>query len=217
MISQRAGVSEPYRMFTSRAEYRLSLRADNAELRLTPIAIGLGCVSPEREAKFSGYFDSLSKCLTDLKELNLTPNEAARHGLALNRDGLRRSAFQLLSYPEVSLDHILSVWPELLNYGGRVLNAASVDAAYAVYLDRQQQDIAQRQKEEARVIPADFDYGMLGGLSNELKQKLERVRPPSIGHAERIEGMTPAAIALLLSHLRRGEAVRPVTLDRANG
>jgi tRNA uridine 5-carboxymethylaminomethyl modification enzyme len=211
------GVSEPYRMFTSRAEYRLSLRADNAELRLTPIAIGLGCVSPEREAKFSGYFDSLSKCLTDLKELNLTPNEAARHGLALNRDGLRRSAFQLLSYPEVSLDHILSVWPELLNYGGRVLNAASVDAAYAVYLDRQQQDIAQRQKEEARVIPADFDYGMLGGLSNELKQKLERVRPPSIGHAERIEGMTPAAIALLLSHLRRGEAVRPVTLDRANG
>jgi tRNA uridine 5-carboxymethylaminomethyl modification enzyme len=148
---------------------------------------------------------------------NLTPNEAARHGLSLNRDGLRRSAFQLLSYPEVSLDHILSVWPDLELRRPGIERGFSVDAAYAVYLDRQQQDIAQRQKEEARVIPADFDYGMLGGLSNELKQKLERVRPPSIGHAERIEGMTPAAIALLLSHLRRGEAVRPVTLDRANG
>jgi tRNA uridine 5-carboxymethylaminomethyl modification enzyme len=106
------------------------------------------------------------------------------------------------------LDQILSVWPDLAEHGGRVLNAAAVDAVYAVYLDRQQQDIAQRQKEEGRVIPADFDYGMLGGLSNELKQKLERVRPPSVGHAERIEGMTPAAVALLLSHLRRKKLVR---------
>lgn len=203
------GVSEPYRMFTSRAEYRLSLRADNAEQRLTPMAIGMGCVSSEMAEKFETYFDSLSKCLSDLNALNLTPNEAAKHGISLNKDGLRRSAFQLLSYPDVSLDQILSVWPDLQGYGDKVLGAAAVDAAYAVYLDRQQQDIAERQKEESRVIPADFDYGLLNGLSNELRHKLECVRPPSIGHAERIEGMTPAAIALLLSHLRRMGTARP--------
>lgn len=201
------GVSEPYRMFTSRAEYRLSLRADNAEQRLTPLAIELGCLSSQRVDKFATYFDSLSKCLADLNARNLTPNQAASRGISLNKDGLRRSAFQLLSYPEVSLEQILSVWPDLEGYGDKVLAAAAVDAAYAVYLDRQQQDIAQRQKEEARAIPADFDYGVLNGLSNELKQKLERVRPPSIGHAERIEGMTPAAIALLLAHLRRTDTV----------
>ncbi|WP_394691387.1 tRNA uridine-5-carboxymethylaminomethyl(34) synthesis enzyme MnmG [Hoeflea sp.] len=204
------GVSEPYRMFTSRAEYRLSLRADNAERRLTPMAVELGCVTSDRADKYNAYFDSLSKCLSDLTAHKLTPNEAALQGISLNKDGLRRSAFQLLSYPEVSLEQILSVWPHLEVYGDKVLAAAAVDAAYAVYLDRQQQDIAQRQKEEARVIPADFDYGVLDGLSNELKQKLERVRPPSIGHAERIEGMTPAAIALLLANLRRSDmAVRP--------
>lgn len=203
------GVSEPYRMFTSRAEYRLSLRADNAEQRLTPMAIGMGCISSEMAEKFETYFDSLTKCLSELNALNLTPNEAAKHGISLNKDGLRRSAFQLLSYPDVSLDQILSVWPDLQGYGDKVLGAAAVDAAYAVYLDRQQQDIAERQKEESRVIPADFDYGLLNGLSNELRQKLERVRPPSIGHAERIEGMTPAAIALLLSHLRRMGTARP--------
>lgn len=201
------GVSEPYRMFTSRAEYRLSLRADNAEQRLTPLAIELGCLSFQRVDKFATYFDSLSKCLVDLNARNLTPNQAASRGISLNKDGLRRSAFQLLSYPEVSLEQILSVWPDLKGYGDKVLAAAAVDAAYAVYLDRQQQDIAQRQKEEARAIPADFDYGVLNGLSNELKQKLERIRPPSIGHAERIEGMTPAAIALLLAHLRRTDMV----------
>jgi tRNA uridine 5-carboxymethylaminomethyl modification enzyme len=202
------GVSEPYRMFTSRAEYRLSLRADNAEQRLAPMAIELGCLTSERVEKFGAYFDSLSKCLADLNARNLTPNEAASHGISLNKDGLRRSAFQLLSYPEVSLGQILTVWPDLKDYGDKVLAAAAVDAAYAVYLDRQQQEIAQRQKEEARSIPADFDYGVLNGLSNELRQKLERVRPPSIGHAERIEGMTPAAIALLLAHLRRVDTAR---------
>lgn len=197
------GVSEPYRMFTSRAEYRLSLRADNAEQRLTPLAIKLGCVSLQMAQKFEAYSDSLAKCLTELRARSLTPNEAAKYGIPLNKDGMRRSAFQLLSYPEVSLEQILSVWPELKSFGGMVLAAAVVDASYAVYLDRQEKDIAERQKEEARSIPVDFDYGLLEGLSNELKHKLERVRPPSIGHAERIEGMTPAAVALLLAHLRR--------------
>lgn len=198
------GVSEPYRMFTSRAEYRLSLRADNAEVRLTPTAVALGCVLEDRKEKFSRYFDSLTECLSDLKERQLSPNEAAQFDISLNRDGLRRSAFQLLSYPDVELGDVLRVWPDLGRYEPRVLNAAAIDAAYAVYLERQSQDIAERIKEEARLIPIDFDYGALIGLSNELKQKLERVRPASIGHAERIEGMTPAAIALILAHLRRG-------------
>ncbi|MEQ8480779.1 MAG: tRNA uridine-5-carboxymethylaminomethyl(34) synthesis enzyme MnmG [Hoeflea sp.] len=200
------GVSEPYRMFTSRAEYRLSLRADNAEARLTPMAMELGCVDRDRAERFSRYFDSLTECIAVLKERQVSPNEAAEFGIALNRDGLRRSAFQLLSYPDVSVDDVMRVWPEFALYDRTVLNAAAVDASYAVYLERQRQDIAERVKEESRLIPADFDYGALVGLSNELKQKLERIRPPSIGHAERIEGMTPAAIALILAHLRRGQA-----------
>ncbi|MCZ4289520.1 tRNA uridine-5-carboxymethylaminomethyl(34) synthesis enzyme MnmG [Hoeflea alexandrii] len=197
------GISEPYRMFTSRAEYRLSLRADNAELRLTPKAIALGCVSVERKTKFEGYFDSLTKCLDDLNRLSLSPSEAQKHDLALNRDGIRRTAFQLLSYPDISLERILQIWPELSVHGKKVLNAAAVDAVYAVYLDRQKQDIADRRREENRLIPEDFRYDNLPGLSHELKTKLEKIRPPSVGHAERIEGMTPAAIALLLAHLRR--------------
>ncbi|PHR23814.1 MAG: tRNA uridine-5-carboxymethylaminomethyl(34) synthesis enzyme MnmG [Hoeflea sp.] len=197
------GISEPYRMFTSRAEYRLSLRADNAELRLTPKAIALGCVSKERQSAFESYFDSLTKCLADLSERSLTPSEALKHGLDLNKDGIRRSAFQLLSYPDIDVDRILAIWPELGRHGRKVLDAAAVDAVYAVYLDRQKQEIEQRQREENRKIPEDFDYSRLAGLSHELKSKLEKVRPPSVGHAERIEGMTPAAIALLLAHLRK--------------
>lgn len=200
------GVSEPYRMFTSRAEYRLSLRADNAERRLTPLAIALGGVKRGRIDKFNHYFDSLSKCLDDLNHLDLSPSEADKHGIALNKDGIRRTAYQMLSYPDVSLEQILAVWPALAAYDEKIIRAAAVDAVYAVYLGRQQQDIAHRQKEESRVIPVDFEYRVLPGLSNELKQKLELVRPPSIGHAERIEGMTPAAIALILSQLRRDPA-----------
>lgn len=206
------GISEPYRMFTSRAEYRLSLRADNAELRLTPRAISLGCVSAERKARFEAYFDSLTKCLEDLNRLSLSPSEAQKHGLALNRDGIRRTAFQLLSYPDISLDRILAVWPELAVHDQKVLDAAAVDAVYAVYLDRQKQDIAERRREENRLIPDDFRYDNLPGLSHELKTKLEKVRPPSVGHAERIEGMTPAAIALLLAHLRRSSKGNEVGL-----
>lgn len=197
------GVSEPYRMFTSRAEYRLSLRADNAEVRLTPKAIALGCVSQIRAAKYERYFDSLTKCLHELESLSFSPNEAAKHGLVLNKDGIRRSAFQLLSYPDVSLDTVLNIWPEIKVYDSKILKAAAVDATYAVYLERQSRDIQERQREEKRLIPESFRYDNLPGLSLELKQKLARVRPPSIAHAERIEGMTPAAIALLLAYLRK--------------
>tara|TARA_R110002020_G_scaffold47752_10_gene136132 strand:- start:514 stop:2385 length:1872 start_codon:yes stop_codon:yes gene_type:complete len=204
------GVSEPYRMFTSRAEYRLSLRADNAELRLTPKAMELGCVSEERRSKFLGHVDSLTKCLQDLKDRSLSPSEAAKHGLSLNKDGIRRSAFQLLSYPDISLETLLAIWPELARHGEKALAAAAVDAIYAVYLDRQMQDIDQRRREESRLIPEDFRYDNLPGLSQELKQKLDRIRPPSIGHAERIEGMTPAAVALILAHMRKSTEKRAV-------
>ena len=197
------GISEPYRMFTSRAEYRLSLRADNAELRLTPKAIAVGCILEDRKAKYEDYFDSLTKCLQDLSSLSLSPNEALKHGLSLNKDGIRRTAFQLLSYPDIDIDRLMQIWPELGVHGSKVLEAAAVDAVYAVYLDRQKQDIEQRQKEENRRIPESFSYAGLAGLSQELRTKLETVRPPSVGHAERIEGMTPAAIALLLAHLRK--------------
>lgn len=198
------GITEPYRMFTSRAEYRLSLRADNAEQRLTPKAIELGCVSEARRAKFETYVDSLAKCLAALKSLYLTPNQAQKYGLALNLDGIRRSAYQLLSYPGIDVEQIVSVWPELREHGSKVLQAAAIDATYAVYLDRQSRDIEEMRAEEARTIPANFDYASLSGLSNELRQKLEKVQPPSIGHAARIDGMTPAAVALLLAMIKRG-------------
>lgn len=198
------GISEPYRMFTSRAEYRLSLRADNAELRLTQRAIDLGCVSPDRQKKFQGYFDSLTKCLKDLSSCSVSPSEAEKQGLSLNKDGIRRTAFQLLSYPDIDVDRVLEIWPELGRHERKILDAAAVDAVYAVYLERQKQEIEQRQREENRRIPEDFSYAGLPGLSQELRTKLEKIRPPSIGHAERIEGMTPAAVALLLTHLRKG-------------
>lgn len=200
------GISEPYRMFTSRAEYRLSLRADNAELRLTPKANELGCISADRRAKFQSYFDSLAKCLDELNTLSLSPSEAQKYDLALNKDGIRRTAFQLLSYPDIPIERVMAIWPQLTDYEPKILNAAAVDAVYAVYLDRQKQEIEVRRREETRLIPKDFQYDNLSGLSQELKSKLNRIRPPSVGHAERIEGMTPAAVALLLAHLRKAPA-----------
>lgn len=197
------GVSEPYRMFTSRAEYRLSLRADNADMRLTPRALSLGCVSEQRRSKFEAYRQDLQTCIDEAKELSLSPTEALRHGLALNQDGVRRSAFTLLSYPHVDLATIERIWPELARHDAKVREAMAVDAAYAVYLERQAEEVLQRQREEARLIPDTFVYDGLPGLSNELKAKLARIRPRSIGQAERIEGMTPAAIALILAQIKR--------------
>lgn len=200
------GVSEPYRMFTSRAEYRLSLRADNAAERLTPIALNLGMASFDRARRFSAWTDSVAECSASLRALTITPSEAAAHGLALNKDGVRRSAYQLLSYPDMTVERILKVWPELERHQRKVLDAVAIDALYDVYLDRQRSDIAHLQREESRVIPADFDYSGLPGLSNELKQKLAAARPHSLAQASRIDGMTPAAVALLLGWLKRGDA-----------
>lgn len=197
------GVTEPYRMFTSRAEFRLSLRADNADMRLTPKAIALGLVSEGRQEKFAAYSDSVAKCIDLAKSVSVSPNKAISHGLALNKDGIRRSAFTLLSYPDISIDRILEIWPQFRDFDPKVLEAMSIDAAYAVYLERQAADVVARQKEEGRVIPDGFDYDCLPGLSNELKKKLNAVRPASIGQMERIEGMTPAAVALVLANLKR--------------
>ncbi|MBB4570396.1 tRNA uridine 5-carboxymethylaminomethyl modification enzyme [Rhizobium leucaenae] len=197
------GVAEPYRMFTSRAEYRLSLRADNADVRLTPRGMSIGCVGVNRARRFNGYMEKLERVRTQLKGLSITPTEAAKAGLYLNKDGQRRSAYELLSHPGQSVEALSALWPELRSIEGRVVEAVEIEAAYAVYMDRQTSDIVQVRREEERVIPVDFDFSTLSGLSNELKQKLTAARPKNIAQASRIDGMTPAAISLLLAHLRK--------------
>ncbi|MFT4180464.1 MAG: tRNA uridine-5-carboxymethylaminomethyl(34) synthesis enzyme MnmG [Rhizobium sp.] len=197
------GVAEPYRMFTSRAEYRLSLRADNADVRLTPIGVAIGCVGRNRAERFGDHMTRLEEARALLKQLNVTPSEAEKAGLHLNKDGQRRSAYDLLSYPDQSIDSLSRLWPELQAIDRRVADAVEIEAAYAVYMDRQTSDIVQVRREEERVIPADFDFSALSGLSNELKQKLSAARPKNIAQASRLDGMTPAAISLLLAHLRK--------------
>jgi tRNA uridine 5-carboxymethylaminomethyl modification enzyme len=202
------GVTEPYRMFTSRAEYRLTLRADNADQRLTPLGIAIGCVGSERSIAFAAK----SKCLADgealLRSLALTPDQAAKHGLAINRDGRKRSAFELLSYPEVDVARLASIWPEIGRLDPDIAGQLAVDARYAVYVKRQEEDIAAFRKDESITIPPDFVFADLPGLSTELRQKLERSRPASLGQAARLDGMTPAALMLLLAHLKKGAAAR---------
>jgi tRNA uridine 5-carboxymethylaminomethyl modification enzyme len=200
------GVAEPYRMFTSRAEYRLSLRADNADVRLTPMASQLGLASSARQQKFVSYMSSLDAGRALLSSLSVTPNEARRSGLKLNLDGQRRTAYDLLSYPDFSLGDLMTIWPELSNIGDKVGDALEIEASYAVYMQRQRADVAHIKRDEDRLIPADFDFGSLAGLSNELKQKLGKVKPYDVAQASRIDGMTPAAISLLLVHLRRAAA-----------
>ncbi len=197
------GVAEPYRMFTSRAEYRLSLRADNADVRLTPIGLSLGCVDYNRATRFDRYMNALDQVRTQLNGLTVTPNEAEKVGMHLNKDGQRRSAYELLSHPGQSVEALSRLWPELRSIERKVAEAIEIEAAYAVYMDRQTADIVQVRKEEERAIPADFDVSALSGLSNELKQKLANARPKNIAQASRIDGMTPAAISLLLAHLRK--------------
>ncbi len=203
------GVSEPYRMFTSRAEYRLSLRADNADLRLTPRAMVLGLVGPERSRRFTAWNGDLDRLRQSLKDLTVTPKEARTAGLKVNQDGVRRSAYELLSYPDSNLTRLAAIWPQLASVDRAIGEPLEIEAAYAVYLERQQRDIAVLKKEEARAIPDGFDYGRLPGLSNELKQKLQAARPRTIAHATRIEGMTPAAITLILAQLRRQGSTAP--------
>ena len=197
------GVSEPYRMFTSRAEYRLTLRADNADRRLTPKGLAAGCVGAERAAAFAAHERALADAEARLARLTLTPNEAARHGLALNEDGRRRSAFELLGRPEIDLARLAAIWPELAALPPRVAETLTVEARYAGYLDRQQVDIRAFRADESLHLPADLDFATLSGLSNEMRARLTEARPASLGAAARLPGMTPAALTLLYRHARK--------------
>lgn len=198
------GVSEPYRMFTSRAEFRLHLRADNADQRLTPLAIEKGLVGEERQSLFSHKTQQLEHGRTVLRALQTSPNAARKAGIAVNEDGKKRSAFELLSYPEVSWGDVIRLWPELTSVAEDAREQLSIDAQYAVYLDRQQNDIETMRRDEQRRIPDDLDYASIPGLSNELRQKLTQFRPQTIAQAQALDGMTPAAVTLLLAVMRRG-------------
>jgi tRNA uridine 5-carboxymethylaminomethyl modification enzyme len=202
------GVTEPYRMFTSRAEYRLTLRADNADQRLTPLGIAAGCVGAGRGQAFAAKAKRLAEAEALLSSLTLTPDQAAKHGLSINRDGRRRSAFELLAYPEIELSRIAEIWPEIREIDGGIAEQIAIDARYSVYVKRQELDLASFRKDEAIAIPADFVFAALPGLSTELRQKLERHRPASLGQAARLDGMTPAALMLLLAHLKKGAAAK---------
>jgi tRNA uridine 5-carboxymethylaminomethyl modification enzyme len=198
------GVSEPYRMFTSRAEFRLHLRSDNADQRLTPAAVALGLVGDERREHFAEKQAALETGRTLLHGLVTSPTAARKVGLAVNADGQQRSAFELLSYPDMTADKLIPLWPQLADISAPVLEQLTVDAQYAVYLDRQQADIAAMKRDESREIPDWIDYMALPGLSMELRHKLSERRPATIAQAQAIDGVTPAAITLILSVVRRG-------------
>lgn len=203
------GVSEPYRMFTSRAEYRLSLRADNADQRLTGRGIDLGLVGARRAQAFQAKMAALDAARVTARALTLSPKEAEQHDLMLNRDGVRRSAYELLSYPDINISRLAAIWPELGRFDSVTTSALETEALYAVYLDRQAADIAAFRRDEERVLPPDIDYSAVTGLSNEVRQRLDSVRPTTLGQAGRIDGVTPASLTLLLAHLRK-TAARPV-------
>jgi tRNA uridine 5-carboxymethylaminomethyl modification enzyme len=196
------GVSEPYRMFTSRAEYRLTLRADNADQRLTQKGIALGCVGSERQRRHAEKLSALAAATEFARSVSLTPNEADRYGLTLNRDGQRRSAFELLSFPNIRIETIQAIWPRLGDFPAKILEQLEIDAKYDVYLSRQAADIAAFRRDESLMLPEGLDYAGVKGLSNEARQKLSAIRPQTIGQAGRIDGMTPAALTLLVAHMR---------------
>ena len=197
------GVTEPYRMFTSRAEFRLSLRADNADQRLTPLGVVVGCVGEDRRMAFEEKADALKSARHALEAVLLTPHQIQAQGILISQDGVRRSVFQLLAFPDADRDLLESMCPDFAQFTTPIKDQTAKDALYAQYLVRQADDVAALQREEGQVISAKLDYSNIAGLSNELKQKLARVRPPSLGHAARIEGMTPAGLTLLLAALRR--------------
>ena len=197
------GVSEPYRMFTSRAEYRLTLRADNADQRLTGRGIALGCVSAERAQHHLAKVAALDAARTMAHALNVTPSEAARYGLSLRKDGQRRSAFELLSYPDIGIDDLARIWPSFAELDVKTAAQLEIDAKYDVYLSRQAADVESYRRDESLILADDIDYATLRGLSNEVRLKLQAQRPRTIGHASRIDGVTPAALTLLAAHVRR--------------
>ena len=212
------GVTEPYRMFTSRAEYRLTLRADNADQRLTDKGIAIGCVGATRRHRHTSKMAALAAARDFARSVSLTPNEADRHGLALNKDGQRRSAFELLSHPNIGIAELAKIWPSLGELAPKIAAQLEIDAKYQVYLSRQAADIAAYRRDESLELPENLDYSQLRGLSNEVRQKLAAIRPRTVGQAARLDGITPAALTLLAAHLKRkGRALAGVrSPDRAS-
>jgi tRNA uridine 5-carboxymethylaminomethyl modification enzyme len=197
------GTSEPYRMFTSRAEYRLTLRADNADQRLTPRGMSLGCVSAERGHRHAEKAIALEEGRRLVQALAATPSQLQRQGLEINLDGVPRTAAALLAYPAIDLARLASIWPKLLELRPDVAEQLEIEARYAGYLERQEADIRAFRRDESLSLPEDLDYGAIGSLSNEVRLKLDRARPATLGAAARISGVTPAAITALLRHVRR--------------
>lgn len=211
------GVTEPYRMFTSRAEFRLSLRADNADQRLTERGVRIGCVGQVRQAAFARKAERLSDGRSLLEALTLTPREGSAAGLYLNQDGQRRTGMDLLALPEIDMTRLGAIWPELREVPPEIADQLERDAQYATYIARQEQEVAEMKREEARELPRDLDYLQIAGLSGELRRKLSTIRPETLGAARRIEGMTPAALALLLALAKRraGERIGGPRRDMA--
>jgi tRNA uridine 5-carboxymethylaminomethyl modification enzyme len=202
------GITEPYRMFTSRAEYRLTLRADNADQRLTDNGIALGCVGPARALRHRAKMTALNAAKRLSQSLSITPNEAMRHGLSLNHDGVRRTAFELLAYPEIGWAKVRAIWPELAAVDAGIAVHVEIDARYDVYLKRQTADVDAFRRDEGLIL-TEVDYSDVPGLSNEARSKLEAARPRTVGQAGRLDGLTPAALGILAAYLRR-EARRKV-------
>ncbi|WP_120498264.1 tRNA uridine-5-carboxymethylaminomethyl(34) synthesis enzyme MnmG [Kiloniella sp. EL199] len=197
------GVTEPYRMFTSRAEYRLKLRADNADQRLTPIGLDIGCIREDRASVFKNKMSKLSKARAFAKEHSATPNELISYDINVNKDGQRRSIFDLLRYPDVTIEVLTKVWPELSQFDQVIVEQLEIDASYAGYIERQDADIRAFRKDEALKLPENFDYASVPSLSNEIVQKLNQSKPETLGAASRISGVTPAALVALLRYVRK--------------
>ena len=197
------GTSEPYRMFTSRAEYRLKLRSDNADQRLTPIGIKAGCVNLTRRQKFQTKMEELERGIQLSKTITATPNELSKHGLKIKKDGVRRSALDLLAYPEITVARLAKIWPELEALKPETAEQLETNGQYSGYLNRQEADIRAFRSDEALTLPADLNYEKIGGLSTEVKSKLGDAKPATLGAAARISGVTPVALTALLGHVQR--------------
>jgi tRNA uridine 5-carboxymethylaminomethyl modification enzyme len=197
------GTREPYRMFTSRAEYRLSLRADNADQRLTPLGLAIGCIGVSRETAFSAKAEALSAARHLVNSLKMTPAALNKHGIAVNQDGQPRSVLQLLGYPGIDMPRLAAVWPELAGLSPQIVEQIEIDARYAGYMERQEADILAFRKDESLSLPVDLDYDAIGGLSAEVRLKLKAARPATLGQAGRISGVTPAALITLLGHVKK--------------
>jgi tRNA uridine 5-carboxymethylaminomethyl modification enzyme len=193
-------------MFTSRAEYRLKLRADNADQRLTDIGIRAGCIGPERQRRWAAKRSALDAARALAGRLRATPPQLAAHGIRVSQDGVARDAMTLLAFPDIGLAQLGRIWPDLAAMEGAIAEQIEIDALYASYIERQEADIRAYRRDEALRLPADMDYGAVGSLSAEVREKLETARPATLGAAARISGVTPAALVALLRHVQRREA-----------